>query len=132
MTAQPNPNLPSLYETEGEIMAEVWRQGGQTTVRAVMAALNRSANKERAYTTVMTIMSRLARKGFLTRERQGKTDMYAPVVTREEYLELRARAEVGALVEEYGELALVNFAREIAKLDSDRLEGLERLARKRA
>jgi predicted transcriptional regulator len=132
MTADPADDLPRLYELESEVMDEVWCQDGPTTVRAVMAALNSRASKERAYTTIMTIMARLARKGVLRRELHGKTHVYAPVVSREEYLELRARAEVGALVEEYGELALANFAREIAKLDDGRLDELNRLARKRA
>lgn len=113
-------------------MEEVWRQARPTTVRAVMAALNRRADKERAYTTIMTIMARLARKGVLRRELHGKTYVYVPVVSREQYLELRARAEVGALVQEYGELALTNFAREMAKLDAGRLDELNRLARTRA
>jgi predicted transcriptional regulator len=132
MTADATPDLPRLYELEAEVMEEVWRHEWPTTVRAVMAALNGRADKERAYTTIMTIMARLARKGVLRRELHGKTYMYVPVVSRERYMELRARAEVGVLVEEYGELALASFAREIAKLDADRAGELERLARKRA
>ena len=132
MTADSTPDLPRLYELESEVMEEVWRQDGPTTVRAIMAALNARADKERAYTTIMTIMARLARKGVLRRELHGKTYLYAPVASREDYMELRARAEVGALVEEYGELALASFAREIAKLDAGRSGELERLARKRA
>lgn len=113
-------------------MDEVWRQESPTTVRVVMTATNARADKERAYTTIMTIMTRLARKGLLTRERQGKTDVYAAVVSRDEYLEARARSEVGALVDEYGELALVNFAREMAKLDPELVRKLRRVARQRA
>ncbi|MGH2945806.1 MAG: BlaI/MecI/CopY family transcriptional regulator [Solirubrobacteraceae bacterium] len=132
MSADATRELPRLYELESEVMEEVWRQARPTTVRAVMAALNRRADKERAYTTIMTIMARLARKGVLRRELHGKTYVYVPVVSREQYLELRARAEVGALVQEYGELALTNFAREMAKLDAGRLDELNRLARTRA
>jgi predicted transcriptional regulator len=132
MTTDPAHDLPRLYELESEVMDEVWRQDRPTTVRAVMKGLNERAKKERAYTTIMTIMARLARKGVLRRELHGKTYTYVPVVSREEYLALRARAEVGALVEEYGELALANFAREIAKLDADRLDDLTRLADDRA
>lgn len=111
-------------------MDEVWRQE-EATVRAVMDALNVVADKPRAYTTYMTIMSRLDGKGLLRRRREGKTDYYRPAHTREEYAELRAQAEVEALVDEFGDVALSHFARQMAQLDPERRKALERLARKR-
>ena len=119
---------PALHELESEVMEEVWRRG-ETTVREVREALNARSSKTRAYTTVMTIMARLDDKGLLTRRRQGKSDVYRPVLSRDEYLEARTRAEVGALVEQYGELALVHFARQVQSLDPKRREQLRRLAR---
>jgi predicted transcriptional regulator len=110
-------------------MEEVWRGREPTTVRAVLEALNRRARKERAYTTVMTIMRRLDDKGLLSRTREGKTDIYSARMSRDQYLEARARAEVGALVDEYGDAALVHFARHMGKLDRKRREQLRRLAR---
>jgi predicted transcriptional regulator len=120
---------PPLHELESEVMEELWRQG-EAPVRAVLDALNASAGKERAYTTVMTIMARLHRKGLLSRRRESKTDIYAPVMSRDEYLEARARAEVSAVVDEYGDIALVHFARQMARLDPKRREQLRRLARR--
>jgi predicted transcriptional regulator len=120
---------PPLHELESEVMEQVWHQPVPTTVREVMDALNRGGPKERAYTTIMTIMRRLDEKGLLSRERQGKTDIYSPRLSRDEYLEARARAEVGALVEEYGDVALVHFARHMEKLDRTRRDQLRRLAR---
>src|SRR2546425_10033935 len=109
------PAPPALFELESEVMEEVWRQG-RTNVRAVMVALNKKRRKDRAYTTYMTIMARLARKGLLHREREGRTDAYWPLLTREEFLRSRARQEVSALVSEFGEVALVHFAMEIDNL----------------
>jgi predicted transcriptional regulator len=120
---------PALYELEGEIMEQVWRLGS-TTVRKVLQALNGSSDRERAYTTVMTVMARLDRKGLLTRRREGKTDVYSPVLSREEYLEARARVEVGELVDEFGDVALVHFARQMNQLDPKHREQLRRLARR--
>lgn len=108
-------------------MEEVWRLG-PTAVRGVMDALNARAARPRAYTTIMTIMSRLDAKGLLTRQRQGRADVYAPVLSREAYLEARAGAEVGALVDEFGDRALAHFARRVARLDPARREQLRRLA----
>ena len=55
-------------------MDEVWARG-EASVRAVMEALNADSNRERAYTTIMTIMARLDAKGVLERRREGKTDL---------------------------------------------------------
>ena len=107
-------------------MEEIWRQG-QATVRDVLTSLNRGT-KKRAYTTVMTIMSRLHRKGLLSRARQGKTDFYKPVMGREEYLNARAEAEVEALVDEFGDVALAHFAGQVEKLSPKQLRALRELA----
>lgn len=120
---------PPLHELEGEVMEEVWGQAAPTTVRAVLDALNARGTKQRAYTTVMTIMRRLDKKRLLSREREGKTDIYSARMSRGEYLEARAQAEVGALVDEYGDAALVHFARHMQKLDPKRRGQLRRLAR---
>jgi hypothetical protein len=51
--------------------------------------------------------------------------------TREEYADLRAQAEVAALVDAFGDTALSHFARQIAELDPSRREALERAGRDR-
>lgn len=119
---------PALHELEAEVMDEIWRHG-DATVRDVLAALNARSTKERAYTTIMTIMVRLDRKGLLTRRREGKTDVYSPVMSREDYLDARAQSEVSALVGEFGDVALVHFADQMQKLDPKRRAALQRLAR---
>ena len=119
---------PPLHELESEVMEQLWKSG-EASVRSVLQALNRSGDKDRAYTTYMTIMARLARKGLLHREREGRTDTYWPRFTREEFLRSRAQQEVSTLVSEFGEVALVHFAKEIGKLDPARAKALRRLAR---
>jgi predicted transcriptional regulator len=110
-------------------MEEVWR-AGRATVREVLAALNSRESKQRAYTTVMTMMQRLDEKGLLRRSRVGKTDVYEPRLSRDEYVEARAAAEVGAIVERYGDTALVHFARQMATLDPEQRARLRRVARR--
>ena len=124
------PPPPALHELEAEVMDTVW-DAEEASVREVMDALNRAAPRPRAYTTYMTILGRLHAKGLLTRRREGKTDVYRPVHTRAEYADLRAQAEVAALVETFGDVALGHFARQVADLDPERREALERLARGR-
>src|SRR3954467_2515108 len=117
---------PPLHELEAEVMDTVWDLG-EASVRAVMDALNRDAPKPRAYTTYMTILGRLDGKGLVTRRREDKTDHYRPVHTRAEYADLRAQAEVAALVDAFGDVALSHFARQVADLDPERRRALERL-----
>jgi predicted transcriptional regulator len=127
-TAEVTP--PPLHELEAEVMEQLWTSG-EASVRSVMEALNQRATKERAYTTYMTIMARLHKKGLLVRRREGKTDFYAPAYEREDYMGLRASAEVEGLVAQFGDVALSHFAQQMASLDPARRRALQRLARKR-
>ena len=128
MTAATAP--PPLHELEAEVMDTVWDLD-EASVRTVMDVLNRDAPKPRAYTTYMTILGRLHGKGLLERRREGKTDVYRAIHSRTEYADLRAQAEVAALVDTFGDVALGHFARQVADLDPERREALERLARGR-
>jgi predicted transcriptional regulator len=119
---------PRLHELEALVMEEVWRQE-TATVRDVMDAINKEASKSRAYTTVMTIMDRLHRKGLLDRRSERNTYIYTPRLSRDEYADVRAQTEVDALVREWGDVALVHFAKQMGTLDPKRREQLRRLAR---
>ncbi len=128
MTAVDSASVPPLlHELERKVMDHLWTLG-EGSVREVLQAVNATSSRELAYTTIMTILQRLDRKQVVKRRREGKTDFYKPAMTRAEYSEARAAAEVGALVENYGEAALVHFARQMNQLDSKRQEQLRRLA----
>jgi predicted transcriptional regulator len=130
MNARPN-TPPPLHELEAEVMDAVWDwPQDEVTVREIMDVLNKRTKTPRAYTTYMTIMRRLDTKALLNRRREGKTDIYRPVHSRDEYADLRAQAEVSQLVEQYGEVALSHFAKQMAELDPERRRQLQRLARK--
>jgi predicted transcriptional regulator len=120
---------PALHELEAEIMEEAWRQG-ESTVRTVLEALNARSPQERAYTTVLTVMHRLDEKGLLRRERRGRKDVYVAALSRDEYADARAEAQVGALVSEYGDVALAHFSRHMDQIEPKRREAIRRLARR--
>ena len=124
--ARPAP--PALHELESEVMEQLW-SSGEAPVRSVMEALNARTKADRAYTTYMTVMARLYDKGLLARRRDGKTDYYTPTYERDEYMALRAQAEVEELVAQYGDVALSHFAQQMASLDPARRRALQRLAR---
>ena len=120
---------PRLHELEAEVMHEVWDAEPPVTVREIRAALNkRNRSKNRAYTTVMTIMARLHEKGLLTRQLRGKTYHYRPALSPEQYANARAAAEVSELLGDYGDVALAHFARQVDGLDEERLAALRALA----
>lgn len=121
---------PPLHELESEVMDDVWGHGGEVTVREVLRSLNERSGNERAYTTIMTVMRRLGDKGLLERRRERRTDVYRARMDRNGYLQARAAAEVDAVVELYGDQALVHFARRMGKLDPARRERLRRLSRR--
>jgi predicted transcriptional regulator len=131
----PSPNIdrqtpPPLHELEEEVMEEIWRRH-EVSVRGVMEALNSRASKDRAYTTYMTIMARLDTKGLLERRREGKTDFYRPVYTRDQFTDLRALVAIESVVDQFGEVALAHMARQMAQLDPEHRRSLQRLARKK-
>ena len=118
---------PLLGRLEHAVMEVAW-DTGEMTVRELMGTLNAaSGQRQRAYTTILTVMGNLRRKGLLTCRRQGRTDLYTPTLSRQDYAEARSRSEVRALVGRYGEVALAHFAREVDRLDDDRRRRLREL-----
>jgi predicted transcriptional regulator len=70
-------------DLEAVIMHRVWDHGGPVTVRELFDELQRE--RVIAYTTVMTTMDNLHRKGWLTRVKEGKAYRYTATASREEY-----------------------------------------------
>jgi len=70
-------------DLEAEIMHRVWDHDGPVTVRELFDELR--TQRPIAYTTVMSTMDNLHRKGWLAREKDGKAYRYTAVASREEY-----------------------------------------------
>ncbi len=68
-------SLTHLGETEMEVLHHVWALG-EATVADVRARI--LEEREIAYTTVMTVMKKLADKGYLQYEKEGRSYVYAP------------------------------------------------------
>jgi len=115
-------------ELEAVIMDRLWTWGEAATVRAVVDDL--VGEREIAYTTVMTVMDNLYRKGWLERERQGKAWLYEPTLSREEY---SARLMREALDDSGDrETAFAHFVEQMSDEESQTLRvALRRLARRR-
>jgi predicted transcriptional regulator len=116
-----------LGELELAIMRVAWNRAS-VTVRDVVTALNKK--RPLAYTTVMTVMGRLADKGLLSAEKHGKTFHYRATHTRLEFEAHAAGQVVEALLNDFGgEVALQQFIEKLADAAPGQLARLEELAR---
>ncbi|MGW6503374.1 BlaI/MecI/CopY family transcriptional regulator [Nonomuraea angiospora] len=75
--------MRSLGNLEGAIMDRVWSWQRPASVRDVLEDLRR--DRSIAYTTVMTVMDTLHKKGLLRRHSSGKAYVYEPTTSHEAY-----------------------------------------------
>ena len=71
-------------ELEAVIMDRLWEWGRPALVREMVDDLHR--DRPLAYTTVMTVMENLYRKGWLSRAKNGRAYWYEPVRSRDDYV----------------------------------------------
>jgi predicted transcriptional regulator len=111
-----------LGPLEAEVMEVMWSAGGRMSVRAVLDRLNDGRDSPLAYTTVMTVMARLAEKEILRRQLDGRGYVYEPIVAD------AAAIAVRSVVRDFGEAAVAQFVDE-ARADPKLRRRLERLLR---
>ncbi|HYZ97725.1 MAG TPA: BlaI/MecI/CopY family transcriptional regulator [Acidimicrobiales bacterium] len=111
-----------LGPLEAEVMQVMWATDGRMSVRAVLDRLNEGRDPALAYTTVMTVMARLAEKDILRRQLDGRGYVYEPVVAD------AAAIAVRGVVRDFGEAAVAQFVDE-ARADPKLRRRLERLLR---
>ncbi len=107
---------------EADIMEVLWRKSPATPsdVREALAS-----RRKLAYTTVMTVLSRLHEKGFLSRCKEGRAFSYSPTRSKVELLSERASSAMRALSKAGPAPALSYFVDAAASLDADQLATLE-------
>lgn len=117
-----------LHDLEATIMDVVWsKQLVSFAVGDVLAILEKQ--RDIAYTTVMTTVTRLYEKGILERERDGKRYLYSPKLTREEFMESIAREVLDEAVG--GHQVMVMLAEKVSEASAGELDDLEALIQKR-
>lgn len=114
--------LNRLGDLERAVMDHLWDTTGPQTVRQVHESLR--ADRGLAYTTVMTVLQRLARKGLVAQIRDDRAHRYAAISGRDE---LVAGLMVDALDEASGpggrQAALMHF---VGRVGADEAEALRR------
>lgn len=117
-----------LGDLEADIMKVVW-QKNPVTVRDVYEQLR--IEKSLAYTTVMTIMSRLADKGLLLKAAQGNAYIYTPSVSEAEFAKMVVSEVLDGLMEEFAEPALSHMVDKLGAEDKEKLDKLEEIIKER-
>jgi len=120
-----------LGDLERDIAEWAWQQPpAELTVRQAYEDIGLKRKPPLAYTTVMTVMSHLVDKGVFTRRHEGKTHYYKVAQSREEFRATSAARQIERLVENFGDLALAQFAEQLAAADPQRLARIQSLLRK--
>lgn len=111
-----HPSRPGLRkllgDLEADIMQAVWdHDEAEVTVREIHETLE--ASRKIAYTTVMTVMGNLARKGLLTAEKSGKAHLYRATQSYEQFTEQAVGRIVEELMKDFSAPAIAHFARAV-------------------
>jgi predicted transcriptional regulator len=119
--------LNSMGPLEARLMQAIW--GGELVDFTVSDARSRVL-PELAYTTVMTTLNRLARKGLLSvAQHPGqRAARYSVAGMPSDHLARLSRGHARRLREQFGDRALAAFAAELGDLSPEDLERLQRLA----
>ncbi|MET9225661.1 BlaI/MecI/CopY family transcriptional regulator [Lentzea sp. NPDC003310] len=107
--------MQGLGELESAVMDVLWRGDGDRTVRDVLEEL--SKERELAYTTVMTVLDNLHRKGWVEREKVSRAFHYRAALSREEAAARALRAVLESTDDPAG--VLLHFARSASEEEAD-------------
>ncbi|MCP4676066.1 MAG: BlaI/MecI/CopY family transcriptional regulator [Deltaproteobacteria bacterium] len=128
MKTQAKSSRP-LGSLEEKVMSVLWR-AGPLSVREMNKRLG---EKKLAYTTVMTTLDRLYKKGLLSRSKDGLAYVYRAELSRDEYQRRLARETVSGLMSKGADAVpvLAAFVDVAARLDGKNLAKLEALIAER-
>lgn len=98
---------------ENEVMLCIWEHN-ERTVREIYSCI--SKKRKIAYTTVMTVMGRLVKKGLLKRKKQGKFYVYSPKLSKKQTVKKILHQAITFAIDRWGSEAFAAFAEEISEL----------------
>lgn len=119
----------TLGKLEREVLNEVWRRG-EASVRQVQHELEDRV----AYTTLMTTLDRLYKKGLLTRRKSGRAFLYSPRISPEEFEKGVAEDIIDGLLSRRTarvEPVLACFVDAVSERDLELLDELDRLVQEK-
>ena len=111
-----------LGELEAQVMDVLWRATEPLSVRTVLEAL--PPEREFAYTTVLSVLDNLHKKGWVRRELSGRAYLYRAAASREEYT-----ARLMAAAMDPGSDRQAVFAHLVEQISDDELDALRAAVR---
>ena len=119
-------SLGQLGSLESEVMERIWARG-ETSVRDLHADFA----KRLAYTTVMTTLDRLYKKGMLKRRKLGKAFFYSPAFSEREYQERLTHHLFGMVLHDprNSDAVLSRFVDAVSQTDREMLDRLDELVK---
>lgn len=121
----PGPAAEELFgPLESACLRALWSDA-PASVGDVLEQVNADHDPELAYTTVMTVLTRLHEKGYVTRERRGRGYLYDPIYTEQELVDLLGRRDVDRVVDRYGDVALAHFIERLEQVDPELLDRVQ-------
>ena len=118
-----------LGTLESAVMEVVWARGAPLTAREVCDRM--TGSQERAYTTIMTTMDRLHRKGLLVRHKDGVAWCYEAALSKVEFEKGLADGLAEEILQFHADAALSAFVDAAARVDEALLDRLATLIAKR-
>jgi predicted transcriptional regulator len=124
----PDPVARYLGELQAAVMEILWRRDS-ATVREVADELNKK--RSLAYTTVLTLVSRLFARDLLTREPEGRGFRYRATKSREEFLAQLSDQLIDRLFADFGAIGVARVGERLNELNEGEKQRLGR-GRKKA
>lgn len=95
--------MKRLPDSELDVMMAIWELNKKVTRIEIEGALNRG--EEWSPTTILSLLSRLEKKGFVKVEKEGKQNVYEALISQEKYLQ----AESKSVLERMYNNSITNF-----------------------
>jgi predicted transcriptional regulator len=119
-----DPIARALGNLQATVLDVFWKTES-ATVREVVDALRRR-RRPLAYTTVLTLVTRLWSRGLLTREPEGRGFRYRPARTRDELLADLSDELIDRLFRDFGDVAVARLNARLGELDRKSLGQLKK------
>lgn len=111
-------NTHGLGPLERAVLKIIWSKQ-RASVQEVLGELNKTAeHKALAYTTVMTILTRLVDKKVLSREKEGRCFYYFPKQRKPEFVRGLVKKTMRSMISRFGDEAITAFVAEAQTLSS--------------
>lgn len=107
---------------EAKIMDILWNHD-EMTIKEVQHILEKDKTKN--FNTVMTVMNRLVEKGILQKRTEGRSSLYKPVQSRDEFLNVQSKEMTTELMDEFGNVVVSHMLDALEDFDDELVAKLE-------